>query len=163
MNAGDWIYWLGWIVVLATYVVMIYLTWWGLFGDKPHGRRRCPQCWYDLSHTPGMTCGECGRVARSERDLGRYRRRWGFAIFGIVISVAVTLFINGQIAKQGFTGLIPTKALIVSLPLMGNSNSSLCQELTDRARRSRLSDQEWAMLMRSSTCNKAGKRHLKSK
>ena len=76
MNAGDWIYWLGWIAVVAIYVVMIYLTWWGLFGDKPHGRRRCPQCWYDLSHTPGMTCGECGRVARSERDLGRYRRRW---------------------------------------------------------------------------------------
>ncbi len=57
----------------------LVLTGWALFWDRARGRRRCPKCWYDLAATPagaaGTTCPECGRTARSERELARTRRR----------------------------------------------------------------------------------------
>ena len=41
--------------------------------------RRCPKCGYDLSHTPGLTCSECGYTAKRERKLYKARKRWRLA------------------------------------------------------------------------------------
>src|SRR5262245_16943278 len=49
----------------------VLALWVGLFTDPSRGRRRCPACWYDMSGTDGMTCSECGRVAREEREFFR--------------------------------------------------------------------------------------------
>ncbi|MEM7230145.1 MAG: hypothetical protein AAF432_15165, partial [Planctomycetota bacterium] len=58
--AGSIIAWLGVAVLLcALFFNRIRKLW--------NNQRRCPKCWYDMSHTPGLTCGECGRTAKKER------------------------------------------------------------------------------------------------
>src|SRR5690606_28519676 len=61
---------------------------WGLFGDRPRGRRRCPACWYRMDGVRGRSCPECGRTARSERALLRTRRRWGWTAAGVLLVIA---------------------------------------------------------------------------
>ena len=63
---------------------------WALFGDsfrrRFRRRRRCPRCWYDLTHTEGLRCNECGHEVRRERQLFRARRRWGIATLAALAS-----------------------------------------------------------------------------
>jgi len=53
-----------------------------------HAPRRCPRCWYAMDGTPGLTCPECGRAARTERALHRHRRRWRVAVLGVLVILA---------------------------------------------------------------------------
>jgi len=48
-------------------------------------RRRCRRCWYDLRDTLGMTCPECGRVASTEAELKRGKRRPRLAMLGVAL------------------------------------------------------------------------------
>src|SRR5690606_13065681 len=48
---------------------------WGLRGDRPRGRRRCPRCWYDMTGARGLTCPECGREAADADELLLPRRK----------------------------------------------------------------------------------------
>ena len=77
MSAAEWPFVALGLLVLAVNAGAVYVAWWALFKDRSRGRRRCPRCWHDLDYTPGMTCGECGFVARNEDDLATTRRRWG--------------------------------------------------------------------------------------
>jgi len=148
MPTGDLAYWLGWLGVIALYVVMIYIAWKGLFGDKHRGTRRCPKCWHDLSHTPGMTCGECGYTAQSEAQLHRTRRRLGMATAAILICVIAAGVINERLSQRGFMGVLPTKALIWTLPLTVDDSGSATQELGRRMAADSLSNGEWLMILK---------------
>ena len=66
MQSGDLTYWLAWVLGVLVVGLGVTLTWWGLFGDRARGRRRCPRCWHDLSHTPGMTCSVVTFLRSSE-------------------------------------------------------------------------------------------------
>ena len=96
---------------------------WALFGDgirqrfKQGRRRRCPRCWYDMSHTPGLRCSECGHEVKRERSLNRGRRRWRLAS----VSIAVLLVANlansaAAIHERGWVAAVPTTALILIVP-----------------------------------------------
>lgn len=75
-----------WIVIGAVVgVAGLALLVWAWRGDRAKGRRRCPKCWYDLGSTEGLRCPECGRVARSERDLARPRRQRKLAVVGLIV------------------------------------------------------------------------------
>ena len=84
-----WILWIEALGLLALAGFLVFAAWWALFSDRPRGRRRCPQCWYELTHNPGMTCPECGFVARSERELHRRRRRTWAGILAMLGCVMV--------------------------------------------------------------------------
>ena len=101
--------------VIAFAALAVGVAWWSLFGDKPRGRRRCPRCWHDLSKTPGMTCGECGFVARRERQFARARRRWGLAASAVAATVAVAVVAQLSILGSTWPGYLPD-AVIVRLP-----------------------------------------------
>ena len=55
------------------YVLAAAMALWAILGPRFIVRvkhlRRCPKCLYDMSGTDGMTCSECGRVAKRERSL----------------------------------------------------------------------------------------------
>jgi hypothetical protein len=94
----------------------IGVTWWAVFGDKAR-HRRCPRCWHDLSGTPGMTCGECGFAARSERDLLRTRRRWGIAAVSVTAILVVAGWTRVELLDGSWTAQVPD-AVIVRIPAM---------------------------------------------
>jgi hypothetical protein len=76
----DWICHLaGWTIGAAGMVLLL----WALFWDRSRGRRRCPKCWYDMAGVPGLRCPECGKEAKSERQLSATRRRWRWAAAGV--------------------------------------------------------------------------------
>ncbi len=70
----------------------VVLLAWALLWDRARGRRRCPGrrlrgCWYDMSATAGLKCPECGREGAGEREFQRTRRRWKWAVAGLVVVV----------------------------------------------------------------------------
>ncbi len=76
---------LAWIVVGVAVLIAVS----ALFVDQVRQifrkRRRCPRCWYDMSHTPGLTCSECGYKAKREEKLFKGRRRWRYVCLAIVM------------------------------------------------------------------------------
>ena len=138
--SGDVTYWLVWVVGAVVLAFCLGITWWGLFGDRSRGRRRCPRCWYDLSFSPGLVCAECGHLVNGERQLYRARRRLMPALLAAVVaSVGMTFFIErGQ--SRGWASLVPSRVMIVSLPIFGGSHDALSTELTTRVGRATLTE-----------------------
>ncbi len=87
------------------------ITWWALFGDRAHGRRRCPKCWHDLSGTPGLTCGECGHVAATESALFATRRRWTMAAATVAFTLGVAGWVHFEAIEGRWTALVPDAGL----------------------------------------------------
>jgi len=90
---------------------------WFLLGDRVIGggvkARRCPKCWYDLSHTPGLRCSECGYEAKRERQLHRARRKRRWAALAMLILALSYLSLKGPAIKaRGWFAAVPTTAFI---------------------------------------------------
>ena len=147
MLGTDLLFWTGGIVVLAIYAVAIYAAWWSLFNDRARGRRRCPRCWHDLGHTPGMTCGECGLVALHEREFARTRRRWTFAALAILACVGVAGAAYWRASDQGWASYLPTRVAIALLPFTDDIHTPVFRELSRRINRDRLTARHWSVLM----------------
>ncbi len=80
-------------------------------------QRRCPKCWYDLSHTQGFRCNECGYTAKSEKQLRRSRRsQRGIYAALIIFAIAYTCTALPRVMKRGWPGWIPTTLLAVVVP-----------------------------------------------
>ncbi len=126
--------------------VMVYFAWRALFRDRANGRRRCPKCWFDMSYTPGVRCGECGFSAQDEKQLRRTRRRYGLAVLAILACVGVAVGLNFRMGDRGMLSLVPTKALILSLPFTMDIDGELYGELEMRMRSQEFSPAEWRML-----------------
>ena len=95
-----------------------------------------------------MTCGECGFTAHFEKQLNKRRRKLGIATLAILSCVAVAGVINERLMVRGWMGIVPTKALILSLPFTMDMQGKSFLELTRRMQDSELSDGEWKMLMK---------------
>lgn len=104
-------------VIAAAGVFVIFV-----FGDRLNrdtlGSRRCPRCWYDMSGTESLTCSECGRVARRERQLRRPRRRRSYLALVMVMLVgAWLLWKTPWIRTNGWVAALPTTALVLASPM----------------------------------------------
>lgn len=104
-----------------------------LFADRPRGRRRCPKCWYDMTHTPGLTCSECGRRAKREKKLRKTRRRWMAARLSILaIFIATGLLLTPTVYRTGWYEITPTTVLILLEPGLADLNQAAFDELQER-------------------------------
>ena len=112
-----------WIVAGLALLMMGWALAWDrlrrLYGPtSQRAYRRCPKCWYDMRHTPGMTCSECGYTAKRERALRKSRHRWWWACAGCIIILAATkfTFLRHDVRERGWIAIVPTTVLIAGLP-----------------------------------------------
>lgn|GEM_PF-2006893 len=98
---------LGFALVLAA---------WGVAGERPRGRRRCPKCWYDMSALATMRCPECGHEADSTRRLYKPRRRWRAVAAAVLIALGgVVGMYELRYRRGGWVAVVPTTLLIAGL------------------------------------------------
>ncbi|MCZ6445038.1 MAG: hypothetical protein O6758_02515 [Planctomycetota bacterium] len=147
MSGSDLAYWLMWLLGLGLLGLCTAVTWWGLFGDRARGRRRCPRCWYDLSHTPGMTCPECGLTATGERSLHKTRRRWVPAGAAALVAALGSAWTIEQAQQGGWVSLLPTTLILGCLPMAGSADGGLISELTGRMASKQLTEGQWRALI----------------
>ncbi len=122
------------------FIVAVAILWWGLFGDRARDRRRCPRCWYDMSHSNGLRCSECGRTAPDEKHLRRTRRRLVPALLAAIVAAGGASYAIERGNQRGWLALMPTRVVIMSLPFSGDSHASLTTELTIRIGRRTMTD-----------------------
>ena len=88
-----------WLAIGLVFLAGLTLVW-ALLVDwliqRLRKRRRCPRCWYNLSHTPGLTCSECGYTAARERKLFKPRRHWRIVLF-----LTLPMFVGAYALKRG--------------------------------------------------------------
>ncbi len=94
---------------------------WALFSDAVRQRfrryRRCPKCWFDLSHTAGLRCNECGYLAGTERSLHRFRTRRCMAVLSLLLLIAADQVRRiPDIRDHGWAAAVPTTVLIYLVP-----------------------------------------------
>lgn len=86
--------------------------------------RRCPKCWYDLSHTPGLTCSECGYTARREKQLLKTRRSRGWIVASLLLGVTSAVsFRVPAVRDRGLKALMPTTILVLIAPALESENA----------------------------------------
>jgi len=104
---------------------------WGLVGRKPRGRE-CLRCSYDMIATAGMTCPECGRTARRERELvRRRRRRWAIAAGMSLVLWGGAVWVIVQVQNGTWPRYVPGRVLVFLMPHYAN-RSPLDMELRRR-------------------------------
>ena len=79
-------------------------------------KRRCPKCWYDMSHSEGLTCAECGRTQKRERRLRRYRPARRFALLAWLLLIgAYALRVTPDVRARGWPAAVPMPVLLLLL------------------------------------------------
>lgn len=134
--SGQLLVWAAWILSILWFGGCAAILVWSLWGDAGKKLRRCPRCWHDLSHTEGLTCSECGQIAKNEKALHRRkpRRIAGYGSLGAALLGA--LVISQVVGTAGLLGMAPTRALIWVLPLIYDPDGGgpVGRELTKRLR-----------------------------
>jgi hypothetical protein len=110
-------------IILARIVIglAIVIAAWALLADwlrqRFRRRRRCPRCWYDMSHSPTLTCSECGYTAKKERRLFKARRRWRWAFVAVFLLIGShALHVTAQVKQRGWVAAVPTTVIILVTP-----------------------------------------------
>lgn len=138
----------------VTLIALATMTLWvGWRFDPAKGRRRCPECWYELADLPlGTPCPECGHVASDEAQTLRARRSTPVLTIGAVLLLVggglliTPLALNGALMRA-----IPSAVLISGWrwlpegPIMGGRWSGSAS-LWDRTSAGRLSARDAARL-----------------
>jgi hypothetical protein len=142
-----WLAWILWTGGGAVVAAGLALCCWGLFADRPRGRRRCPRCWYEMAAGVGLTCSECGQRARSERRLRKIRRRWWAArLGGLIAALGAAVAMLPVIHRQGWVSLLPTTPMILAMPALEGFAPDAAEELSQRFGEGRPWDWQWRLL-----------------
>jgi hypothetical protein len=159
LSSASWLPWLtlvGWFAALGG---LVFAAWWALFADRARGRLRCPRCWYDMTYTPGMTCGECGKTVRSEKALKRTRPRWTVAALAILGCTGLGLYGIDSVNTKGWLTFLPTRALVWVLPVAdGRASMGVFEEFNRRVRLGRVSESQWIGLLERCAVGDGGAR-----
>src|SRR5688572_3483472 len=120
-SGGTW-FWFAVAGVIFTLGMVLMVRGW--VGDRAKGRRRCPRYWYDMSRSAGLTCSECGLIAKRETHLFRSRRhRWTIALGALALLFGSGLTQMPKVQREGWTSVAPTAVLIMALPWSANDQS----------------------------------------
>src|SRR5688572_16985359 len=143
--------WLFWLIGGALGAAALALLFVSLFKDRARGRRRCPKCWYDMGGTrevAQLTCSECGRTAKRERQLYKTRRRWRRATLAcVILLMAVAVSLVPSVLTKTWPGLVPTDVLVLSARKLPQRSPMLQAELDRRIAAGELSPRQWRWLI----------------
>ena len=114
-------------------------------GDPARGRRRCPKCWHEFGpaaeSATELRCPECGRLARSEAELGRNRRSVARAVLASAGVVAIVLAAQTRLLERGAWSMVPTSVLLAATPALSSGGyRSAAWELSQRVQSGEASD-----------------------
>jgi hypothetical protein len=154
----DWLDWLQLGGLLLVFIVLVFVAWWAGFADRGRGKRRCPRCWYDLAYSPGMTCAECGYTGRRERDFEKTRRRLVLFFAAIGGCAGIGAHLIQEVSTRGWQQYMPTRGLIWVMPLVGERDRVVFDELEQRAMKDRISDGEWFAALKRCAKGDPGRR-----
>lgn len=152
-SASDWLILLGSLVGCGLFTAA---AWWALFSDRARGRRRCPRCWFDMSHTAGLRCTECGRLAGEEAALHHTRRR---PVIGFMAVFACAVAGSHGIESVRATGVgpfLPTPVLIRMLGAGGPAFRDAETELLRRIAADGLPPEDWWRILRGAADGSRG-------
>jgi hypothetical protein len=139
-----------WLILLASLAGVLLFgaaVWWALYSDRARGRRRCPKCWFDMTHTQGRRCTECGYSGATEDDLRRTRRRpvVGFlALLGCAILGARGI---DHIRVSGWGPYAPTPLLVRVMDAGTAGFREADQELRRRAASDAIDTATWDRIL----------------
>lgn len=119
-----------WAGVTLTLLLAGWVLYRAILRDGPRGRPRCPNCWYDMTGAPSLTCPECGQDARTPARLLKTRRRWRLAVLALLIAL---LPLYGHMVRERMivqseslkSALVPTTARIVLMRWMDVENHTV--------------------------------------
>ncbi|MFK7961068.1 MAG: hypothetical protein AB8G96_11135 [Phycisphaerales bacterium] len=135
---------LAWVMLIGSLVGVVAFVWMArraLFADRAAGRRRCPECWFDMTYSPGLVCGECGREAGSESELTRTRRK---PVMAVLCMIGATLA-GMRLIEVGMTGTwaghLPDRVLFTFFEFGGPDLRAVSTEM--RRRTARFDRDDW--------------------
>ena len=158
--------WAAVLLGLAAIGVLCW-AWWGeAIGLAALGRafwrvpRRCPKCRYDMSGAgeasqAGLRCPECGRVARTERELRKRRRRPFLACLCLLVLAACVFQVGWRRWGNGRWILLqPVDWVIANAPTMDEWQTApypywYHHVLIDRSLRGDFTDAQWRAALRN--------------
>ncbi|MHC4810523.1 MAG: hypothetical protein ACYTEV_09170 [Planctomycetota bacterium] len=152
-SATDWLILVGSLLGCGLFIAA---AWWALFSDRSRGRRRCPRCWFDMSHTAGLRCTECGHLSREESDLRHTRRR---PVIGFIAVFACAVAGAHGIESVRATGLgpyLPTPMLVRMLGAGGPAFREVETELLRRIATDGLPPETWWRILRGAADGSPG-------
>lgn len=138
-----------WICGAVSGAAGVALLAWAMLADRARGRRRCPNCWYDLAGASVgaigdvPTCPECGHAARTPRALTRTRRKWRWGAFALVLlTLATASGLTPKARRDGWLSVVPIDALMAYRWALGARGVTDHRVLSvvDREFRRRLND-----------------------
>ncbi|MEM7228476.1 MAG: hypothetical protein AAF432_06645 [Planctomycetota bacterium] len=160
-----------WTLLAWGVLLLIWNRWRIIRNVVKRFKRRCPKCWYDMSHTAGLTCSECGKTAKRERRLFRVRRRWlirAVAVMALIGSYTVNRAII--VKNESWEAAVPTTAMIIALPWINDradeswksiyhppanpppiqvtTSMRLMREFATRCKNDELTRWQWRLLLR---------------
>jgi hypothetical protein len=147
LAASTLIEWLTGLGLMTLLTGLVFLAWWALFADRARGRRRCPECWYDLSWTDGMLCSECGFEGAAEKEFGRTRQRKFVAVLAILGCTAIGLYVIDRANTQGWLSYVPSRGLVAVMPLLDDPVHPVYNELDRRIKSNELTADAWIALV----------------
>jgi hypothetical protein len=156
--AIEWVQWVAGVGAFLLLIAFVAAAWWAWYGDRSKGRRRCPKCWHDLSHTPGAICGECGYHGPEERVFYKSRRRPALALLAILACALLCSFVIDRANVRGWAGFIPTSVLLWSVPYADDRNGMVILELERRMSSQEFGDSAWLKLAERIAKGDAGAR-----
>ena len=152
MNASwdTWMLWgIDWLLFVGGMVAVVY----GVVGPRRRAARSCVKCGYDMGGIAGRRCPECGREAKSERELARRRVSLGALVVGAALMFAsYAMWVPVRLSREGWQAVIPTAGLVLGTPWyieeeVGAGND-MTRLLIERVRAEELGRWHWEFMSR---------------
>ncbi|MFT3687004.1 MAG: hypothetical protein QM783_19135 [Phycisphaerales bacterium] len=120
-----------WVVGIGVAVAV-----WGIAVHAWRGEARLARqcrCGYDMTAVVGMRCPECGRQAKSERQLRPFNvRRWAVWVAALTIAAGLLLPTGVAAWRRGWPAILPSRTLLWWMTSTSNPPGPVLREIMYR-------------------------------
>jgi len=123
-----------WVFLAIAGVSLLVALFWDRAGFRGRPAERCRKCWYDLTGAGGLDsvdkdspvlCTECGHKHTSVRSMRRTKRGGrALLVMGLMLLFAYGAIATPRMQRNGWVGLVPETAFVLSMPLLSDEPGS---------------------------------------